>query len=59
MERLSKNLATTWEGLGMLHYSSNGSDVIFEDKFKDTLTESSHIEGEMNHSKIEKEKIKR
>ena len=45
MNRLSKILTTTCEGLGMPHFTSNKSTVIFAGHCKDILTEASRVSG--------------
>ena len=49
MNSLSKNIKTTWEGLGMLHYASNKSTVSFSQQWKDILIEASRIAGKIGH----------
>ena len=35
MDRLSKSLTTTCEGLGMLHHTFNKQTIVFAEKFKE------------------------
>ena len=55
MNRLSKNLPTTCEVLGVIHYDYNVSNVSFVEQCKDILSEAYRFAGKIVHSKTKKE----
>ena len=57
INRLSKNLTTTFEGLGMLNYDSVGLDVSFSDQCRYILSKDFHMADKIGHSKMKNERI--
>ena len=55
MNRLSKNLPTTCEVLGVIHYDYNVSNFSFVEQRKEILSEAYRIAGKIVHSKTKKE----
>ena len=52
MNRLTNNITTTFEGIGILHSASIRSTISFEDTCKYLLIEASCVAGKIIHQKI-------